>query len=658
VTVISSVLIANRGEIAVRIARTLAARGIRAVAVYTPQDVAAFHARVADVAIGIESYLDIGAMIAAAGKAGADAVHPGYGFLSEDASFARTVIDAGLVWIGPPPEAIELMGDKIRAKRAVAAAGVPIVPGTEGSGLSDADLIAAAPEIGFPVLIKPAAGGGGKGMRRVAAPDALPAEIAAARREASGAFGDDTLLLERWVRRPRHIEVQVFADTRGEVIHLGERECSLQRRHQKIVEESPSPLLDVATRRSVGESAIAAARSCSYVGAGTVEFIVSAEQPDEFFFMEMNTRLQVEHPVTEAVTGIDLVDWQLRVAAGDPLPLTQEQIRTTGHAIEARIYAEDPRRGFLPSAGTVLALAEPTGRPGVRVDSALTEGTVVGTSYDPMLAKVIAWGADRQEALSRLREALTKTTVLGVTTNIGFLASLLEHPDVVDGRLDTELVERVAAGLTAVGTGDRDAAVAAACLMLLEREPTGPVVDPWDVMDGWRLGEPVETVLTLRGDGEPVAVGVTGRIAGARVRVGAELPAPLAARRDGRDLLVSSEGVTTRWSGVAAGAGVWVGRGGRAWTFDPDRPTRSETAGAGSGGGKVTSPMPGTVVAVYAASGDRVGAGQPLIAVEAMKMEHMVAAPVAGTVGELRVHPGQLVGLDELLAVVTPDEEG
>jgi acetyl-CoA/propionyl-CoA carboxylase biotin carboxyl carrier protein len=658
VTVFSSVLIANRGEIAVRIARTLTARGIRSVAVYTPADADALHVRGADVAVAIDSYLRAGAVVEAAVACEAEAVHPGYGFLSEDAGFARAVLGAGLTWIGPPPEAIELMGDKIRAKSTVAAAGVPIVPGTEGSGLSDAELVDAAGSIGFPVLVKPAAGGGGKGMRRVETAAALPGEIAAARREAAGAFGDDTLLLERWVRRPRHIEVQVFADAMGGVVHQGERESSLQLRHQTIVEASPSPVLDDAMRRSIGASAVAVARSCGYVGAGTVEFIVSAEQPDEPFYMEMNTRLQVEHPVTELVTGIDLVDWQLRIAAGQPLPAAQDQIRIAGHAVEARVYAEDPRRGFLPATGTVLALDEPIGRPGVRVDSALAEGTVVGTGYDPMLAKVIAWGEDRGEALARLRSALAATTVLGVTTNVGFLVALLGHPDVVAGRLDTELVERVAGDLTAPGADDDDAVAAAACLLLLDREPTGPVVDPWDLPDGWRLGEPAETVLALRRDGDPLAVAVTAPLTDARVRVDGKPPAPVAARRDGGDLMLTAAGATTRWSWAVAGEDVWVGRGGHAWRLGPDRPTRRRSPGADLVGGTITSPMPGTVVATYAAAGDRVGAGQPLVAVEAMKMEHTVVAPLAGTVAELLVRSGQSVGLDELLAVVTPAEEG
>ena len=404
-----TVLVANRGEIAVRIMRTLRAMGIRSVAVYTDPDRDAAHVEAADLAVAIgpaTAYLDVDRIVGAAVSSGAGALHPGYGFLSENPELARRSAAAGVVFIGPPPDAIEAMGDKINAKRMVTAAGVPVVPGRGQAGLTDAELAAAALDIGLPVLLKPAAGGGGKGMRRVDDPADLAGAIASARREALGGFGDATLLVERYVARPRHIEVQIFADTHGQVCALGERECSLQRRHQKIVEEAPSILLDDRTRSSIGAAAVAVAKSCGYVGAGTVEFIVSADRPDEFFFMEMNTRLQVEHPVTEAVLGLDLVELQLRVAAGERLPWPEAAPVPNGHAIEARVYAEDPRRDFLPAAGTVLGLTEPSALPQVRVDSALKVGTTIGTSYDPMLAKVVAWGRDRPEALARLRAAL------------------------------------------------------------------------------------------------------------------------------------------------------------------------------------------------------------------------------------------------------------
>ena len=433
-----AVLVANRGEIAVRIIRTLRALGLRSVAVYSDADAGARHVREADLAIRLgpapaaESYLNAAAVLAAAAGSGAQAVHPGYGFLSENAAFARACAAAGLVFIGPPPAAIEAMGDKIAAKATVAAAGVPVVPGAGAAGLADTDLAAAVARIGFPVLIKPSAGGGGKGMRLVRAAGELPAALEGARREARAAFGDDTLLAERYVERPRHIEIQVLADGHGHVIHLGERECSLQRRHQKIIEEAPSPLLDEPSRAAMGAAAVEAARSVGYVGAGTVEFIVSGDRPEEFWFLEMNTRLQVEHPVTELVTGWDLVELQVRVAAGESLPMRQDQVRLTGHAIEARVYAEDPARGFLPTGGKVLALREPD-LPHVRVDSGLAENMTVSSAYDPMLAKVIAYGADRGDALRRLDAALADTAVLGVTTNIAFLRALLSHPDVAAG---------------------------------------------------------------------------------------------------------------------------------------------------------------------------------------------------------------------------------
>ncbi len=575
-------LVANRGEIVVRVCRTLRDLGTRSVAIYAPDDADAPHTRSADLAVPVAGYLDAPSIVAAARSARADAVHPGYGFLSEDPSFARAVVAAGLVWIGPPADAIETMGDKIRAKETVARAGVPVVPGAGRAGMDDEALVAAALELGLPVLLKPAAGGGGKGMRRVAAEEDLPASIAAARREAQGAFGDATLLVERWVDRPRHVEVQIFADTFGNVVSLGERECSLQRRHQKIVEESPSPLLDDATRSAMSQSAVDAARSCGYVGAGTVEFIVSGERPGEYFFMEMNTRLQVEHPVTEAVTDVDLVEWQLRVAAGEPIPLSQDEISRRGHAVEARLYAEDPLRGFLPASGTVALLSEPTDHPHVRVDSGLAIGAVVGTRYDPMLAKVIAWGATRGEAIDRLRGALEDTAVLGVTTNVGYLARLLAHPDVAAGHLDTGLVDRTLDELGAPPEGrSRDAALVAACRVASGLEPRGAVVDPWEVPDGWAVGGPRAWTVSLRHGGLPLVVEVHGRVReGAVMRVDAgpavEVQAPDGGRAGGEptpvtDPRVTIGGSTAPWKTAVVGDDVWVCRLGDAWRFTVDR---------------------------------------------------------------------------------------
>ena len=429
-----TVLVANRGEIACRVIRTLRRLGLRSVAVYTDPDAAAPHVALADVAVHLgpaPAYQSVDAVIGAAQRASAQAIHPGYGFLSENTAFAAACERAGITFVGPPASAIEAMGDKIRAKRTVAKAGVPVVPGSDvhagdGLALDDGALARAAAQIGYPVLLKPSAGGGGKGMREVHQADDLAGAITAARREARGSFGDGTLLVERLVTDPRHIEIQVLADAHGNVIHLGERECSLQRRHQKIIEEAPSPLLDQTRREAMGAAAVEAARAVGYVGAGTVEFIVGAERPDEFFFMEMNTRLQVEHPVTEEIFGLDLVELQLRVAAGEREPWPARR-QARGHAVEARIYAEDPAAGFLPTGGRVLALSWPDG---VRVDSGIAAGSVVGSDYDPMLAKVIAHGADRGEALARLDAALGEVVVLGVGTNTAFLRALLADPDV------------------------------------------------------------------------------------------------------------------------------------------------------------------------------------------------------------------------------------
>ncbi|MEU1441890.1 MULTISPECIES: acetyl-CoA carboxylase biotin carboxylase subunit [Streptomyces] len=641
-----TVLVANRGEIAVRVIRTLRALGVRSVAVFSDADADARHVREADTAVRIgpapaaESYLAVERLLEAAARTGAQAVHPGYGFLAENASFARACAEAGLVFIGPPADAIALMGDKIRAKETVKAAGVPVVPGSSGSGLTDAQLAEAAREIGMPVLLKPSAGGGGKGMRLVRDASALGEEIAAARREARASFGDDTLLVERWVDRPRHIEIQVLADGHGNVVHLGERECSLQRRHQKIIEEAPSVLLDAGTRAAMGEAAVQAARSCGYEGAGTVEFIVPGSDPSSYYFMEMNTRLQVEHPVTELITGLDLVEWQLRVAAGERLPYGQEDITLTGHAVEARICAEDPARGFLPSGGTVLALHEPQGD-GVRTDSGLSEGTEVGSLYDPMLSKVIAYGPDRATALRKLRAALAETVTLGVQTNAGFLRRLLAHPAVVAGDLDTGLVEREAEELLA-GSGDVPEEVydAAAAVRLSSLAPAeGGWTDPFSVPSGWRLGgEPAPVVFHLRAPGlEPVA----------------HRPRGTSTVTPGR-VSVTLDGVRHTFHR----AGDWLGREGDAWHVrDHDPVAASLTGAAHAGVDSLTAPMPGTVTVVKVAVGDEVAAGQSLLVVEAMKMEHVISAPHAGTVSELDVTPGTTVAMDQVLAVITPYEE-
>ncbi|PTH89144.1 acetyl/propionyl-CoA carboxylase subunit alpha [Streptomyces sp. A244] len=632
-----TVLVANRGEIAVRVIRTLRSMGVRSVAVFSDADADARHVREADTAVRIgpapasESYLSAERLLEAAARTGAQAVHPGYGFLAENAAFARACAEAGLVFIGPPADAIALMGDKIRAKETVQKAGVPVVPGGR-----DPDLADAARELGAPVLLKPSAGGGGKGMRLVRDLTRLEEEIASARREARASFGDDTLLVERWIDRPRHIEIQVLADGHGNVVHLGERECSLQRRHQKIIEEAPSVLLDEETRSAMGEAAVQAARSCGYRGAGTVEFIVPGNDPSSYYFMEMNTRLQVEHPVTELVTGLDLVEWQLRVAAGEPLAFTQEDVRLTGHAVEARICAEDPARGFLPSGGTVLRLREPQGD-GVRTDSGLTEGTEVGSLYDPMLSKVIAYGPDRATALRKLRAALAETVTLGVQTNAGFLRRLLAHPSVVSGDMDTGLVEREVEGLVPADVPEEVYEAAAAVrLEALKPEPGG-WTDPFSVPSGWRLG----------GEPKPAAFHL-------RVQEALEYTPRGTAAVTGDRVAVTLDGVRHTFHRAAD----WLGRDGDAWHVrDHDPVAASLTRAAHAGADSLTAPMPGTVTVVKVAVGDEVSAGQSLLVVEAMKMEHVIAAPHAGKVTELDVAPGTTVAMDQVLAVIAPHEE-
>ncbi|WP_405447494.1 acetyl-CoA carboxylase biotin carboxylase subunit [Streptomyces erythrochromogenes] len=694
----STVLVANRGEIAVRVIRTLRELGIRSVAVFSDADAGARHVREADTAVRIgpaaaaESYLSVERLLDAAKRTGAEAVHPGYGFLAENAAFAQACTDAGLAFIGPPASAISLMGDKIRAKETVKAAGVPVVPGSSGSGLTDAELVAAASEIGMPVLLKPSAGGGGKGMRLVRDEAVLAEEIAAARREARSSFGDDTLLVERWVDRPRHIEIQVLADAHGNVVHLGERECSLQRRHQKVIEEAPSVLLDEKTRAAMGAAAVDAARSCGYVGAGTVEFIVPGGDPSSYYFMEMNTRLQVEHPVTELITGLDLVELQLRVASGEALPVTQDDIRLTGHAIEARVCAEDPARGFLPSGGTVLALSEPSGG-AVRTDSGLTAGVPVGSTYDPMLSKVIVHGPDRATALRLLRAALADTVILGVQTNAGFLRRLLAHPDVVSGDLDTGLVERDLPSLLPEGVPD-EVYAAAALLAQGPRALPGPApqtparlggwVDPFDAGSGWRLGgTPAWTAHHFRLPGhEPVTVrtrqsGPEQELllpAGEGGGTPDQAPPAIEARGPGQGpgapargrivsrtpdtVTIELDGVTYRFSHATSPEGIWLGRDADSWHVQRHDPVVANLSGAGrAGADTLAAPMPGTVTVVKVAVGDKVAAGQSLLVVEAMKMEHVISAPHAGTVTELDVSPGTTVAMDQVLAVVTPDEE-
>jgi len=661
-TAIRTVLIANRGEIAVRIIRTLRTLGIRSVAVYSDADADALHVRLADDAVRLgpaaaaQSYLSIERVVDAAFATGAEAVHPGFGFLAENAAFARACADAGLVFIGPAPEAIEVMGDKISAKRTVAARGVPTVPGLARPHLTDEELIAGASDVGFPVLIKPSAGGGGKGMHVVTDAAGLPAAVAAARREAAASFGDDTLFLERYVTAPRHIEVQILADTHGTVVHLGERECSLQRRHQKVVEEAPSPLLDATTRARIGAAACETARSVGYVGAGTVEFIVPGDRPDEFFFMEMNTRLQVEHPVTEMVTGLDLVELQLRIAAGEPLPFTQEDVRLDGHAIEVRVYAEDPRAGFLPTGGPVTRVVHPSGE-GIRVDTALEDGLVVSTDYDPMLAKLIAWGPDREEARRRLVHAIDGTAIFGFETNLTFLRLLLERPEVISGALDTGLIARAFDELPFPDVTERAFAEAALVMHASAAAADTTVSGPWSRADGWRLGAAAApSVYDLVAPDAEARVRVWS--SPLRVAVGDTAPVAASVRphyADGGSATVVIDGRGRTFPTAVVPDGLWL-RTDAGAVLVSERTIDGAADDRADASPTIASPLPGTVVMVAAQHGARVRAGDAVVAVEAMKMEHVLRAGVDGVV-RLRVAIGDQVVRGGVVAAIEPTDE-
>ncbi|WP_413336217.1 biotin carboxylase N-terminal domain-containing protein [Brevibacterium sp. GP-SGM9] len=657
----NTVLIANRGEIALRVIRTCRRLGIRTVAVYSDADAHAAHVKAADTAVHLgpaaasESYLRIDKVIAAARATGAESIHPGYGFLSENADFSAACDDAGIVFLGPGPHAIRTMGDKITAKNAVSQRGVPLVPGTKDADMSNESLVAAAADIGFPMLIKPSAGGGGKGMHSVFEPADLPAALETARREAASSFGDDTLFLERLVATPRHIEVQVMADAHGNVIHLGERECSLQRRHQKVIEEAPSALLDEATRARIGQAACETAKSVGYVGAGTVEFIVGADRPEEFFFMEMNTRLQVEHPVTEEVTGVDLVELQLRVGAGEVLPLAQDDITMSGHAIEARIYAEDPSRGFLPTGGRALDVVFPSGE-GIRVDAGLEAGQQVASDYDPMIAKLIVHAPDRTAALKRLDAALAASAVPGIVTNIDFLRTLATDGRVLSGELDTSLIDNLGEGRLAHTASEVDVQVAAAAVLLTTGAAgaslTGAVTadhlsrnsetaSAWDRPTAWRTSRP---------DFRPtVALSSGGELAEIEARIG-EVTVD-----DVGQWHVVLDGIqhTARVFSDARDRSIWVSsdRGIHVFT----RPQADTSLTPGLGGAEVLAPMPGSVVAIRVESGDHVDAGAPIVVIEAMKMEHVLTAPATGIVTVTAVQ-GTQVGLDEVLATVVDED--
>lgn len=667
--IIDTVLVANRGEIACRVMRTLKKHGVQTVAVFSDADADAPHVRDADFAVHIgpaparESYLVAEKIIGAAKRSGAQAIHPGYGFLSENAVFARACEEAGIIFMGPPASAIEVMGDKIAAREAVEKRNVPTVPGLSRPSLSDQELIAAAPEIGFPVLIKPSAGGGGKGMHLVERAEDMAEALVTARREAAGAFGDDSLFIEHFVDTPRHIEVQILADSHGNVIHLGERECSLQRRHQKVIEEAPSPLLDAPTRAAIGEAACDAARAVNYVGAGTVEFIVPAARPGDFYFMEMNTRLQVEHPVTEEITGLDLVALQLAVALGETLPLSQDDVVLTGHAIEARIYAEDPANGFLPTGGTIAAVVEPTG-PGVRVDSGVADGSEVSSLYDPMLMKVIAHGADRQQAIERLDGALARLVVAGVGVNTDFNRYLLGVPEVRSGALDTGLLDRVAPGYAPRPAPMEALGIAALAVRRAGRLAAVP--SAWAAADGWRLGEDYPYALRLDDGTGSLLVRLAGGEgvgpAGSQVTISAE-------ERDSLDMTVGAWSDSGTWASVAViidevrdtwttcvdGDDVIVSSRTGAWHLTMCSTVRSRAEEELGSNTMLTAPMPGTVIVQSVAEGQHVDPGDAVLAVEAMKMEHVLRAEVSGTVA-FHCEVGQQVPGGHVLATITPDD--
>ena len=644
----SSVLIANRGEIAVRIARTARRMGLRTIAVYSDADANALHVRACDEAHGIgpaparDSYLSIEKLIAVAKRARAECIHPGYGFLAENAEFAEACAAAGIVFVGPPPAAIRAMGLKDRAKALMAKAGVPVVPGYHGERQESAFLKQKAYEIGYPVLIKAVAGGGGKGMRRVDRHAEFETALASAAREAGSAFGDARVLIEKYVTAPRHIEMQVFADSHGHVIHLNERDCSLQRRHQKVVEEAPAPGMTEDLRAVMGTAAVEAARAVGYVGAGTVEFIadgVRGLRPDGFWFMEMNTRLQVEHPVTEAITGLDLVEWQFRIAAGETLPLAQDAVRRDGHAVEARLYAEDPARGFLPSTGKILALDLPAGD-GIRVDSGVEAGGEVTPFYDPMIAKVIAHAPTRAAALGKLADALDRTVVAGPRTNAGFLARLLRADEFVAGKFDTGFIER---HLAALGGGPHEidrAAAAAGARRLLARERARlsaraaeeGVSSPWDAEDGFQLSGARQVMAPLDVDGEELFAVASYRTGAAVVTVDGVVAAADARVIDGEDA-------------------AYVLRHGRQTVVRLKTSQTLDAAHLGEGG-RVSAPMHGKVLEVLVKDGDAVHKGQRLAVIEAMKMEHALTAPRDGVVAELRVSAGSQVAEGALMMTI------
>ncbi len=656
------ILIANRGEIACRVIRTARAMGIRTVAVYSDADANAWHVAMADEAFHIgpaaatQSYLDVERIMAAVKASGAEAVHPGYGFLSENPAFVDACDAAGVAFIGPSGHAIRAMGLKDAAKRLMEDAGVPVVPGYHGDEQDAGFLADRAGEIGYPVLIKARAGGGGKGMRRVNTAKEFAAALDGARREAASSFGDDRVLVEKYVSTPRHIEVQVFGDTHGNAVYLFERDCSLQRRHQKVIEEAPAPGMSPEMRRAMGEAAVRAARAVDYSGAGTVEFIADASEglhPERFYFMEMNTRLQVEHPVTEAITGLDLVEWQLRVAAGESLPLTQDRLAIDGHAFEARLYAEDADRGFLPATGTLLHLDLPTAN--ARVDSGVRAGDTITTFYDPMIAKVIVHGADREAALARLSAALAECHVAGCVTNAGFLARLSRHAGFRAGRVDTGLIERDLKSLVQADDAPFEAVVIAAlCAGGFAAPAAGD--DPFDTLKGWRHFASARQYVHLTRDGQALELELASRGDGTvTVSRGEHTVSARLSRVGAHRLRTTIDDHVIEAGAYIDLTSVTLFMLGETWRFElPDHLAESDEQGAGED--VVRAPMPGQVISVLAAAGDAVSSGDALVVMEAMKMEQTLAAPRDGVIEEIAARVGDQVAEGAVLVTLARAE--
>lgn len=634
--ILDTLLVANRGEIACRVMRTAKALGLTTVAVHSATDRDARHSREADIRVDLggskasESYLQIDKLIAAAKASGAQAIHPGYGFLSENAGFARAIEAAGLIFLGPPASAIDAMGSKSAAKALMETAGVPLVPGYHGEAQDLETFRSAAERIGYPVLLKATAGGGGKGMKVVEDVSQLAEALASAQREAQSSFGDSRMLVEKYLLKPRHVEIQVFADQHGNCLYLNERDCSIQRRHQKVVEEAPAPGLSAELRKAMGEAAVRAAQAIGYVGAGTVEFLLDAR--GEFFFMEMNTRLQVEHPVTEAITGLDLVAWQIRVARGETLPMTQDQVPLLGHAIEVRLYAEDPGNDFLPATGRLELYRESANGPGRRVDSGVEEGDSVSPFYDPMLGKLIAWGEDREQARLRLLSMLDEFAIGGLKTNLAFLRRIIAHPAFAESQLDTGFIPRYQEQLLpAARELDQDfwqAAGQAYSQSLARRERQDDPHSPWAAVDGWRSGLPAQVALHLCADGQDRAINLQ--------TLGADY------RLQGERLLVEHQGVRREHRAIRRGDTLylhWQGEMRSITTYDP---IAAADASHSQHGG-LTAPMNGSIVRVLVQAGQSVEAGAQLVVLEAMKMEHSIRAPHAGIVKALYCQEGEMV---------------